>query len=216
MIRGLRLRGSALASALALLPLVAASCTRGPAPPILAPETPQLGAPAAGPFRSVWVAGFVAPARSDGDVNAMVVQRLRDGLTPLTTARVLSRPPIRLEDEPELRTRSEFADVVGEYPDVLVVTGTVEFVYPVRPRQLGRPVRNPDVHSPVTLRIRLAFVDGTTGRVLAARSYPRVGLDAAHGSPGMLDAFNRLFRLGEVAMRRDIINGPSDRRWTLR
>ena len=62
MIRGRRLRGSVLASALALLPLVAASCTRGPAPPILAPETPPLGAPAAGPFRSVWVAGFVAPA----------------------------------------------------------------------------------------------------------------------------------------------------------
>lgn len=200
----------------AALSLLAASCAPVPAPRVLAAEVRPTPAPAAGPFRSVWIAGLVAPARSDVDVNAVLVQRLRDDLAPLTTARVLPAPPLRLKDEPELLTRSEFADVVREYADALVVTGTVEFDYPARPRRVGRPGRNADVHTLVTLRLRLAFIEGTTGQVLVTRSYPPGTVDVAHGRPPLLEAFNRLFQRNAEAVMRDIALGPSGRQWSLR
>ena len=195
---------------LAGLSLMAASCASAPTQRVLAPDAPSSSAPMAGLFRNVWVAGFVAATRADVDVNALLVQRLRDELASVTSARVLPAPPIRLKDEPELLTRAEFANVVREYADALVITGTADFDYPARPRHVGGPGRNADVHTQVTLRLRLAFIDGATGRVMATTSYPPVAVGVAHGLPTLRDAFERLFHRNAEAVMRDIALGTGD------
>lgn len=165
-------------------------------------------------FRSIWVAGFVAPERRDFDVNAAVVEQVRTALRDRTTARVLGEAPLRLREEAQIFTSERYAPVVGEYSP-LVVTGTIRYDYPTR-RPAYRAGRRADVHDTVSLDVRLVLIDGRTGDVIAVKTLPSKHVAVAHGRPSVSDAFDQLYDRASSDLLHALVGGASPDRWKLR
>lgn len=165
-------------------------------------------------FRSIWVAGFVAPERRDFDVNAAVVEQVRTALRTQTTARVLSETPLRLTEEGQIFTSERYAPLVGEYSP-LVVTGTIRYDYPTR-RPTYRAGRRADVHETVSLDVRLVLIDGRSGDVIAVKTLPSKHVAVAHGRPSVSDAFDQLYDRASSELLQVVTGGTGPARWTLR
>ena len=190
---------------------LAGGCAHPPGPPQLQPV--QSPAATYG-FRSVWVAGFVVDGRPDIDVNERAVQKLRFQLTRMTSAPVVDEPPLRIAEEGDLLDRPEYASVTQRSPSPLVVTGTIRFTYPIVARRGYRPGRR-DVHTRVKLQIRLVFIDGVSGDVIAVRSFPSENVLVGHGQTTVHEAFQELFARALPELRRCVASGVPPFRWTL-
>lgn len=210
-VMSLRVGRRAAAIVLGVALALAGGCAHAPGPPQLQPV--QSPAAIYG-FRSVWVAGFVVDGRTDIDVNERAVQKLRFQLTRMTSAPVVDEPPLRIAEEGDLLERPEYALVTQRNPSPLVVTGTIRFTYPIDGNRGYRPGRR-DVHTIVKLEIRLVFIDGMSGDVIAVRSFPSENVLVGHGQTTVHEAFQELFARALPELRRCVASGVPPIRWSL-
>ena len=126
------------------------------------------------PFRRIWIAGFVASANPDIDVNGEAVRLLRRRLNPITPLRVVEAEPLTISDDAALSNATRWRNLAEEYGEPLIVTGSIRFV-------AARPVAAPSPSSRPTYRLRKGFVleaafffiDGRTGEVIARQVFPK-------------------------------------------
>lgn len=186
----------------------------GCAPAMPPPQLTPGPAPAArSEFDSVWIAGFVVAGRTDLDLNERTVKRLRFGVSRLASAPMVEEPAIPLLDEPAVLRHDMLPTVQARHRAPLVVSGTVSFTYPIAARPAGP--RRRDDHEAVTLQMRLVFIDGVSGQVIAAKTYRKQGLRIGHGQPTVYEAFSELFQRVAPEIQRDIVGGPGPVRWTV-